>query len=102
MYLSRLSFCTLPGKTHEAAQSLNTLIGLIADGSANRPRVLRASLVSPGGCDLQVEQEVDSLAALESDIQRVAGKPEFQSWSRSFSPLLQGSPKREILEIVAS
>ena len=102
MYQSRLSFCTQPGKAHEAAESLNTLVALIADGGSSRPRVLRTSLASPGCCDLLLEHEVDSLAALESDIRRVAGKPEFQNWSRGFSSLLQGSPKREILEIVAS
>ena len=56
--------------------------------------------VPSGSQFVKIEQEIESLAALESRIARVTGNAEFQRWSESFSPLLTRSPKREIFEVV--
>src|SRR5438874_13535889 len=99
MYVSRLSFSTVPGKGHEATESLKKLAELIA-ATGKRPRILRTHYASLGEADIQLEQEVESLAALETQIGEVAENPEFQRWSASFSTLLTRSPKREIFEVV--
>jgi hypothetical protein len=100
MYISRLSFSTIPGKGHQATEALQKLVELIVAGGGKRPRVLRTHYASLGEADLQLEQEVESLAALETQIGQVTDNPEFQRWSRDFSALLTRSPKREIFEVV--
>ncbi|MFN8534737.1 MAG: hypothetical protein U0556_14465 [Dehalococcoidia bacterium] len=99
MYISRLSFSTVPGKGREAAEALKVLARLIVETGGAPPRILRTQFASLGEADIQLEQAVDSLGALESQIGMVASHPEFQRWSQEFSPLLNRSPKREIFEV---
>ena len=99
MYVSRLSFFTRPGHTEEVAQRLRQLADMIAANGASRPRILRMSFGSLGSPDLQLEQEISSLADLERGIENVTDKEEFQRWSAGMSELLLHTPKREILTI---
>ena len=99
MYVSRLSFYTRPGHTEEVAQRLRQLAEMIAATGLPRPRVLRVSMASPGAPDLQLEEEIDSLAALERGIEGVTDQEQFQHWSRDISELLLRAPKREILTL---
>ena len=41
MYLSRLTFHTLPGKTHEVEQGLDTLLKWVEHAGGSRARVMR-------------------------------------------------------------
>lgn len=100
MYVSRLSFCTVPGKGHEASEQLRTLVELIAQRTGSRPRVLRTHFASLGEADFQLEQEIGSLAELEQGLSSVTANEEFRRWSEGFSTLLLRSPQREVLEIV--
>src|SRR5688572_4258337 len=99
MYVSRLSFYTRPGHTEEVAQRLRQLADMISATGLNRPRVLRVSMASPGAPDLQLEQEIESLAALERGIEGVTDQEGFQRWSAEMSDLLLHAPKREILKL---
>src|SRR5690348_9925804 len=101
MYVSRLSFSTVPGKGHVACDELHTLVQIISSTTGARPRVLRTHFGSLGEADLMIEQDVNSMDELESQLRTVTGNPEFRAWSDGFSKLLQRSPKREILEVVA-
>ena len=100
MYVSRLSFSTIPGKGHLATEQLKQLVELIANGSGSRPRVLRTHFASLGEADIQLEQEFKSLAELETQLERVTANGEFRKWSEGFSELLLRSPQREIFEVV--
>jgi hypothetical protein len=100
MYVSRLSFSTVPGKGHMASDELHKLVQIIATNTGAKPRVLRTHFGSLGEADLQIEQEVPDIAALETQLQAVTGNPEFRAWSEGFSKLLLRSPQREILEVV--
>ncbi|HLI26768.1 MAG TPA: hypothetical protein VKZ60_06840 [Chloroflexota bacterium] len=99
MYVSRLSFYTRPGHTEEVAQRLRELADMIAAAGGRRPRVLRVSMASPGAPDLQLEQEVESLAELEREIVGVTEQARFQQWSQQVSQLVLYPPKREILRV---
>ena len=101
MYVSRLSFYTRPGHTEEVAQRLRQLADMIAGSGAARPRILRMSFGSLGSPDLQLEQEISSLADLERGIENVTDREEFQRWSAGMSDLLLQTPKREILTLEA-
>lgn len=57
MYVSRLTFATQPGRTHEAEEKLKRLRNLVATAGGQRPRVLRAHFASLGAPDLVFEQE---------------------------------------------
>ena len=100
MYLSRLAFATLPGRTHEAEERLKQLRDLVAQASGQRPRVLRAHFASPGAPDVVFEQEAPDLATLEREIGAVTGNPQFQALSRQISGLLAHTPKREVYQII--
>jgi hypothetical protein len=100
MFVSRLSFSTVPGKGHIASDELHKLAQIIKTNTGAKPRVLRTHFGSLGEADLQIEQEVASMAELESQLQQVTGNAEFRSWSEGFSKLLLRSPQREILEVV--
>lgn len=99
MYLSRLTFHTLPGKTHEAEQKLMTLLQWVKEAGGSRPRIMRTHYGSLGAPDLVFEQEAPDPAALEAQIKKVTGNREFQEWSSQVSGLLEQSSKRELYEI---
>jgi hypothetical protein len=100
MYVSRLSFSTVPGKGHIATDELHKLAQIISSNTGARPRILRTHFGSLGEADLQIEQEVGSMGELEDQLRKVTGNPEFRTWSDGFSKLLLRSPQREIMEVV--
>ena len=100
MYVSRLTFATLPGRTHEAEEKLKELRELVAAAGGCRPRVLRSHFASLGAPDLIFEQEAPDLAALETEIGAVTGDPRFQALSRDISGLLASSSKREVYQVI--
>ncbi|HZA54186.1 MAG TPA: hypothetical protein VE616_08050 [Candidatus Udaeobacter sp.] len=102
MYISRLNFYSVPGKTRELEERLGRLLELVAKFGGERPRILRTHLASLGAPDLIFEQEVTDLNALEDQIQKVTGSQEFQQWTQEISELLAQSSKREIFEVSKS
>ena len=96
MYVSRLAFYTVPGKTGEVEQALGRLRELVEGAGGGRPRVLRTHYASLGAPDLVFEQEAADLAALEGQIGRVTEGADFQAWSQEVSTMLAQSPKREV------
>jgi hypothetical protein len=96
MYVSRLAFYTVPGRTREVEQELHKLRALVVAAGGTQPRILRTHYASLGAPDLVFEQEAPDLAALESQIGQVTEKPEFQAWTREVSGMLAQSPKREL------
>ncbi len=100
MYVSRLTFATQPGRTHEAEQKLKELRELVAAAGGRRPRVLRSHFASLGAPDLIFEQEAPDLAALETEIGAVTGDPRFQALSRDISGLLASTSKREVYQVI--
>jgi hypothetical protein len=101
MYLSRLTFHTLPGKTHEAEEKLMTLLNWVENAGGLRPRVMRTHFGSLGAPDLIFEQEVEDPGALESQIKKVIEDREFQHWAKQVSALLEQSSKRELYQITS-
>jgi len=101
MYLSLLSLSVLPGKGREAAEALKTLAALVVAHGGGPSRILQAHFASPEAADLQFEQEVASVAELDAQVHQIAGLPEFQQWSASFSLLLNRTPKREAFTTAA-
>ena len=102
MYVSRLNFYSVPGKTRELEERLGTLVRLVSKAGGNKPRVLRTHLASLGAPDLIFEQEVSDLNALEAQIKKVTESQEFQQWNQQISELLAQSSKREIFEVASS
>ena len=101
MYVSRLSFSTLPGRGHDAAQALGTLASLVRKGDgAGNVRVLRTHFGSLGEADFELEQDFDNLSDFESSLHNISSDANFRTWSDEFSHLLARSPKREILEVL--
>jgi hypothetical protein len=100
MYVSRLTFHTTPGKTHEVEQELLKLMAMVSRAGGVQPRVLRSHLASPGAPDVVFEQEVADLETLTTQITQVTEREEFQKWSSHMSGLLTQSPKREVYLIV--
>jgi hypothetical protein len=96
MYVSRLAFYTVPGRTGEVEQALARLRDLVEAAGGGRPRVLRTHYASLGAPDLVFEQEAADLAALETQLGRVTESADFQAWSREVSAMLVQSPKREV------
>ena len=96
MYVSRLTFHTLPGKTHEVEHALHTLVTMVGQVGGRRPRILRNHFASLGAPDVVFEQEAPDLETLESQINHVTERAEFQQWSQQMSGLLAQSPKREV------
>lgn len=100
MYVSRLTFHTLPGKTHHVEQELMHLQNLVRRLCGVEARVLRAHYASLGSADVVFEQEAPDLATLEHEIQQVKDSPEFQRWTGSMTGFLAETPKREIYCVV--
>ena len=96
MYVSRLCFHTLPGKTHLLEAQLKSLAGLVQGEDLSSPRILRAHFSSLGSPDVIFEQSAPDLAALETQIRQVTASPDFQKWSEEVSGLLREPPKREV------
>lgn len=102
MYISRLAFHTVPGKTHEVEQRLLQLREMVLKAGGTHPRVSRAHFASLGAPDLVFEQEVSDLAMLETQLMNITESEEFQEWTYKMSGLLTQSPKREVYKLVAS
>lgn len=102
MFVSRLTFHTLPGKTEEMEHRLMTLLEWVEQAGGSRPRVMRTHYGSLGAPDLVFEQEVSDPGALESQIKKVTANKEFQQWAREVSGLLEQSSKRELYLIARS
>ena len=102
MYLSRLTFHTLPGKTPEAEEKLMTLLYWVENAGGLRPRLMRTHFVSLGAADLIFEHEVEDARTLASQIKQVTENREFQQWAKQLSALLEQSSKRELYQITSS
>jgi hypothetical protein len=96
MYVSRLTFHTIPGKTGEAEAALRKLQEMVAKAGGPKPRILHTHFASLGAPDIVFEQEAEDLASFESQLHTLTSDRAFQSWTRKMSPLLRESPKREL------
>jgi hypothetical protein len=101
MYVSRLTFHTLPGKTHEAEEKLMALLNWVENAGGIRPRVMRTQFGSLGAPDLVFEQEVLDPGTLEMQIKKVTENKDFQQWAQQISQLLEQSSKRELYQITS-
>jgi hypothetical protein len=99
MYVSRLTFHTLPGKTQEAEDKLATLRRWVEEAGGANPRIMRTHYGSSGAPDLVFEQEVEDPAVLEEQIEKVTSNPKFQEWTQEMSSLLETPSKRELYSI---
>jgi hypothetical protein len=102
MHVSRLSFHTAPGKTHEVEEELKKLLKMVVKGGGAKSRVLRTHFASLGAPDVVFEQEAKDLATLETQIKNVTDGADFQQWTTRMSGFLTQSPKREVFLIVDS
>ena len=102
MYVSRLTFHTLPGKTQEVEEKLITLREWVAEAGGLSPRVMRTHYGSAGAPYLVFEQEVANPDALENQIKRVTENVRFQEWACQVAELLEQSSKRELYQISRS
>jgi NTP pyrophosphatase (non-canonical NTP hydrolase) len=100
VYLSRLTFATLPGHTRDVEEKLGRLRDLVAQAGGTHVRVLRAHFASLGAPDLVFEQEVPDLQTLEQEIGDVVTRTAFQTLSHEISQLLARTPKREVYEVL--
>lgn len=96
MYVSRLLFHTIPGKTGEVEKELKKLREMVRAAGGNGARVLHTHFASLGAADAVFEQEAPDLQTLEQQIQQLTGSQDFQNWSQRMSSLLTQSPKREV------
>jgi hypothetical protein len=102
MYLSRLTFHTLPGKTHEVEEKLKALLTWVENAGGVNARIMRTHYGSLGAPDLIFEQEVKDPGTLETQIKTVTEKRDFEPWAAQVSALLEQSSKRELYEITAT
>lgn len=100
MFLSRLTFHTLPGKTETVEKKLMTLAHWVDQAGGVKPRVMRTHFSAPGAPDLLFEQEVQDPGVLEQQIRAVTANNEFHRWAEQVAPLLERSSKRELFKIV--
>jgi hypothetical protein len=100
MYVSRISFHTLPGKTQQVEEKLLTLLHWVEQAGGTHPRVMRTHYGSPGAPDLIFEQEAEDLVRLEAQIKAVTQNGEFQKWAQEVSALLQHQSKRELYAVM--
>jgi hypothetical protein len=99
MYVSRLTFHTLPGKTQEVEEKLMTLRDWVTRAGGLNPRVMRTHYGSLGAPDLVFEQEVQDPGGLELQIKKVTENKGFQQWAQQVAKLLDQSSKRELYQI---
>ena len=96
MYISRLTFHSIPGKTGEVEKELKKLRDMVVHAGGSRPRILHTHFASLGAPDVVFEQEVPDLATLETQMTQLTRSPDFLQWSGRMSGLLSQSPKREV------
>ncbi len=96
MYVSRLLFHTIPGRTGEVETELKKLREMVNKAGGNGARVLHTHFASLGAADAIFEQEAPDLQTLEKQIHQLTSSAEFQNWSKRMSSLLTQSPKREL------
>ena len=101
MYSSSLRFHTLPGKTGELEQELQSLLELVRKAGGENTRILHTHFASPDAPNVMFVQDAPDLETLESQIQQVSSDAAFQDWTKKVSPLLRQSPNREIYLIIA-
>jgi hypothetical protein len=99
MYVSRLTFHTLPGKTQETEERLAMLRHWVEEVGGLNPRVMRTHYGSSGAPDLVFEQEVADPGVLEQQITKVTNNASFQEWAQQVSLLLEQPSKRELYMI---
>jgi hypothetical protein len=78
MYVSRLLFHTIPGKTGEVEKELKKLREMVSAAGGKGARVLHTHFASLGAADAVFEQEAPDLQALEQQIHQLTGSQEFQ------------------------
>ena len=100
MFLSRLTFHTLPGKTDVVESKLLTLARWVDQAGGIKPRIMRTHYSSLGAPDLLFEQEVQDPGALEEQIKSVTANQEFHHGAQHVPPLLERSSTRELFKIV--
>jgi hypothetical protein len=100
MHVSRLTFQTTPGKTHEIERELQKLLTMVGQVDGGRPRVLRNHFTSLSAPDVVFEQEAPDSETLETQIVQVTQRAEFQQRSGHMSELPAQSPKREVYHVV--
>lgn len=100
MYVSRLTFSTLPGKTGELEAELKTLRAMVQGAGGKNARILHTHFASPEAPNVVFAQDAADLQTLEEQIQKVTANPAFQEWSKKVSPLLRESPNREVYLVV--
>jgi hypothetical protein len=96
MFVSRLTFHTIPGKTGEVEHALKQLRDMVVHAGGSRPRILHTHFASLGAPDVVFEQDVSDLTTLETQMAQLTSSPAFQQWSGRMSGLLSQSPKREL------
>jgi hypothetical protein len=96
MYVSRLLFHTVPGKTGEVEKGLRKLREMVTAAGGINVRILHTHFASSGAPDAVFEQEASDLAVLEEQMGKLTRSGDFQTWSRQMSSLLTQSPKREV------
>jgi hypothetical protein len=101
MYLSRLTFHTLQGKTGEGGQEFQSLVTMVGHFGGIQPSVLRNHFASLGAPDVVFDQEVPDLEMLEHQIQQVTENSAFQQCSGRMSGLSAAPPKSEVYRILA-
>jgi len=100
MYSSSLRFHTLPGKTGELENELQSLLHLVRNAGGENPRILHTHFASPEAPNVMFVQDAPDLETLEKQIHRVTEDAAFQQWTKKVSPLLRQSPNREIYLVV--
>jgi hypothetical protein len=96
MYVSRLLFHTIPGKTSEVEKELKKLREMVTAAGGGGARVLHTHFASLGAPDAVFEQQAPDLQTLEKQIHQLTSSQDFQNWSQRMSTLLTQSPKREV------
>ena len=100
MFLSRLTFHTLPGKTEAVENKLLTLAQWVNQAGGANARVMRTHFSAPGAPDLLFEQEAQDPGALEQQIKSVTENKAFREWAQQVAVLLERSSKRELFKII--
>jgi hypothetical protein len=91
MYVSRLLFHTIPGKTAEVENELRKLQEMVAAAGGSHTRILHTHFASLGAPDAVFEQDAADLQTLETQIGKLTGS----------TALLTQSPKREVYIVAA-